>query len=72
MTAENCIKFLEAYKEGIENPSFSDSQRAQCKKNFDMMKAHIIQCRPAIDHPLLKESIPKLKVTKQDGKKSKR
>ena len=77
MTLKTCLSLLEAYKEKIDhvnadndpNP-VTDAQRSQSRKNFDMMKAHIITNRSFTDHPLLKSPSPKPKLeVKRDGKR---
>ena len=75
MTVEGCIKFLQAYKEGMLNEGFTQSQREQSRLNYENMKAHILKSRKFRDHPILKEleqPKEKPKEDKKDVKKSKR
>ncbi len=48
MTAENCLKLLEAYKEKMENGETS-AIKEQSKKNYEMMINHIKMWRPEIE-----------------------
>jgi hypothetical protein len=69
MTLQNCLLFLEKYKEGMTNPEFNSSQKAQSKKNYEMMKLHLERDRrhQVVETPLEE---PKKEV-KKSGKKSK-
>jgi len=51
MTIETCEKFLAAYKAGMEDESKSSSQRAQLKKNYEMMKKRLAERGVSVPEP---------------------
>jgi transposase len=45
MTVDNCEKLLKIYKENSENKDLSSVAREQSRKNYEMMKTHILKGR---------------------------
>lgn len=83
MTVDNCIKLLEAYKKQAEYPVNADGAMLtgddrkhaieQSKRNYEMMKQHILKGRKFQGHPIIQELQSKqIEEDKKDGKKSKR
>lgn len=69
MTVENCIKLLKMYKDNMNNEELSSAAREQSRKNYEMMKTHILnpKSRKFSGHAIQRE----LSGGKVDGKKSK-
>lgn len=61
---------MNKYKENMEHGANS-AIKEQSRKNYEMMKEHILKSRKFKDHPIIKELKPKAEV-KKDGKKPKR
>ena len=55
MTVENCLTFLAEYKKRAEDTSLSSSVRKQSQVNYDNMKAHILNSKKFMGHPILEE-----------------
>jgi len=93
MTVDNSIKLLKKYKQQsidpvnaenipIREPDERKAIMAQSKKNYEMMKKHILSSRKYKGHEIIEEllnedkkekaPVEEIKEEKQDGKKSKR